>query len=98
MMNLLAQIDPETLAHSAAELAAKSDRTLFIATLLFMLASGVYIVRYLVRRNDVLTEKLEQVARDSTKINMEVAQCLTKISDRLDAHTTAVKGIGGKIA
>ena len=95
--SLLAQIDPAALAHEAELLAGKSDRTLFIATLIVMLASGIYIVRFLSTRNEQMTEKLEEIARECNKGNMEVAQCLSKVSERLDAHTHAIQQIAGRM-
>lgn len=96
--SLLAQIDPAALAHEAELLAGKSDRTLFIATLIVMLASGIYIVRFLSTRNDALTAKLEEIARESNKAQLEVAKCLSQVSDRLDAHTSAIHHLTGKSA
>ena len=97
MINLLAQLDTATLAHSAEDLAGKSDRTLMVILMMIMIASGIYIVRFLAIRNDKLTEKLEEIARECNKGNMEVAQCLSKVSERLDAHTHAIQQIAGRM-
>ena len=98
MMTLIAQVDPKAVVSVADTLGGKSDRVLFIAAILVILLIGIFVARYLIQRNDVLTKKLEEISDksiaatvESTKAGMEIARCLERVSDRLDVSAAGIK-------
>jgi hypothetical protein len=96
MISTLAQFDTETLTKSAEFLAAKSDRYLFLLVLVILCTFSWYIMRRSFRQNDSLSDKLQEVTRESLIVHQRVSNALEKVVDRLDSQGEDIRALRAK--
>jgi cytochrome c biogenesis factor len=75
---------PEDAAKIVDSLATKDDRWLFLAMLVFVLAGGLLVIRYLVRRNEEQSKDHNTLVREMVVVLHECKNVMSKVLERID--------------
>jgi hypothetical protein len=98
-MQILGQAvpDPSTLLPLSERLAQQTDRVLFISALLIGMAFCYWVIKYLVKRNDELTAKVELIANEAISTNKEMSKSIDRMAIAIDKNSEFLGHIKAKM-
>ncbi len=94
---LIAQVTGEAMKTGVDYASRQSDRWLFLAAITLIIVGAVFVIRYLVNKNEALGAILVKIAEKSNEIAEKSNEASNTMAVAIDRNTEALNNCGDEL-